>query len=425
MNKSAAPDDDKLQRRLGGDELRALRARMRSHFERGAEEGSRGTLNLTKLTDAEYEAVALLLGLRSRASRSLRIEVARLDTALSHAGIASSLREALEAIDGPIVNQAVVRAAANARWAAARRPTERMPVLAAWLATSTARATLTRVSRQNADAAERLLAQVESVLRHLPVRGSTRAQLAADALGDAHALDGGQPVATLVLAVLRHGAREKLPEPDLPPIDGEGRDAERPAERARDIWALSGVLVNELARPALYLNLPATQPLGPTGEPGYLSLRRLLRSRIAWSVADRAVFVCENPNIVAIAADRFGGKCAPMVCTEGMPAAAQRVLLTQLAEAGAILHYHGDFDWPGIRIANHVVRTFGATPWRMGAVDYVRGVQLLASKERDLTEPAVVAAWDGALSEAMRQHGLAIDEEALAAMLMEDLAATP
>jgi uncharacterized protein (TIGR02679 family) len=421
MSKDSTLDLVKLQRRLGGDELRALRERMRSHFERGTEDSDNGTLNLNRLTAAEYEAVALLLGLGSRASKSLRIEVAKFDAALNHAGMASSLREALEAIDGPLVNRAAVRAATNARWAAVRRAGERPPVLATWLATPTASATLKRVARQDADTADGLLGQVEAVLHHLPARGLTRAQLAADALGSAHALDGGEPVATLVLAVLRHAVREKIPEPALLPRTDDTQDAEKPAERARDIWALSGVLVNELARPALHLNLPALQPPGAPGEPGYLSLRQLLRSRIPWSVAARFVFVCENPNIVAIAADRLGAACSPLVCTEGMPSAAQRVLLTQLAEAGAMLRYHGDFDWAGIHIANYVMRSFGALPWRFGAMDYLEAASSMSRKERDLDVTAVAATWDSSLAEHMRHHGLAIEEEAVAASLMEDL----
>jgi uncharacterized protein (TIGR02679 family) len=56
-----------------------------------------------------------------------------------------------------------------------------------------------------------------------------------------------------------------------------------------------------------------------------------------------------------------------MVCTDGMPAAAQRTLLAQLAAGGATLRYHGDFDWPGINIGNFVMQAFGAMPWRFGA----------------------------------------------------------
>jgi len=125
--------------------------------------------------------------------------------------------------------------------------------------------------------------------------------------------------------------------------------------------------------PALFLNLPLEGGgylVGEAGEPAYASLRRVLRAPPRLAVAGRPVYVCENPNLVAIAADRLGPRCAPLACTEGMPAAAQRTLLAQLAKAGARLHYHGDFDWPGIRIGNVVVRDFGARPWRFGAADY-------------------------------------------------------
>ncbi|WP_082549259.1 DUF2399 domain-containing protein [Rhizobacter sp. Root404] len=58
-----------------------------------------------------------------------------------------------------------------------------------------------------------------------------------------------------------------------------------------------------------------------------------------------------------------------------MPAAAQRVLLHQLRASGAVVAYHGDFDWPGIRIAGHVIRMHGAIPWRMGSSDYEQAVE--------------------------------------------------
>lgn len=84
-----------------------------------------------------------------------------------------------------------------------------------------------------------LVEQTQVVLARLPAAALTRSQLAAQLLGDAHGLDPGNPVATLVLAVLRHArARED---------DGEAE------ETVRELWAAAGVLVNELARPVLFL----------------------------------------------------------------------------------------------------------------------------------------------------------------------------
>ena len=181
------------------------------------------------------------------------------------------------------------------------------------------------------------------------------------------------------------------------------------------------MLVNELARPALALNLPGC---GSAGEPAYLSLRLLLRAPPAWAVSSIDVFVCENPNLLALAADRLGTGCAPLVCTDGMPVAAQRALLDQLAQAGARLHVHADFDWPGLRIANHVLRSWPAQAWRMGTGDYEAAARAAPQREHDLGASDTTASWDARLAVAMQHHGPSVAEEALASSLLEDLRRT-
>ncbi|SEU00446.1 TIGR02679 family protein [Variovorax sp. OV084] len=416
--------DAKLERRLGGPELSALRRRLRRHFERHGDNSEKRVLQLTGLSPVEHEALALIVGLPSRFTPSVRIDIAQFDAALRNAEISDSLREALERIDGPLINRTAAKEELRARWDSVFSTHAPHLVLSAWLQTTSATSLIKRMARQNPDTATRLLKQVTAVFLHLPAAGLTRAQLAADVLGNAHALDNGQPTATLVLAVLRYGANDAAQEHDLSEDVTEAENINRPAERARDIWAQAGVLVNELARPALFLNLPVDHgsvPLAAPGEPGYLSLRQLLRTSITWSVAGQIVRVCENPNIVSIAADRLGRACAPLVCTDGMPAAAQRVLLTQLAEAGATLLYHGDFDWAGIHIANNVMRLCAATPWRFRSDDYSQAVDSFPHKERDLSETTVNASWDATLGTTMQSHGLAIPEEAVASLLIGDL----
>lgn len=417
--------DPRLIRRLGGTELAELRQRMRRHFERHVRDPEKSGFHLTKLSAIEYEALALLIGLPPSSTRSVRIDIARFDAALQEAGIANSLHEALETLDGPIVNRAEAKAELQSRWSSVTDCQGLHPSLCAWLQGSSAVGLLKRVSKLEAQTARLLLQQAHVVLQRLPAQGLTRAQLAADVLGNAHALDNGQAVATVVLAALQHGAStdEQEPSPSVEATD-EADGARRPSERARDVWARSGVLVNELARPALFLNLPVRTPSNApaaAGEPGYLSLRRLLRTPPDWDVSDLLIYVCENPNIVSIAADRLGAACAPLVCTDGMPAAAQRVLLKQLSDAGAKLLYHGDFDWAGIHIANNVMRLCEARPWRFGAEDYLQAVKSLASKERDLEDVRIAASWDSALVESMRLKGVAIAEEAVVSQLVDDL----
>jgi uncharacterized protein (TIGR02679 family) len=402
---------------------------MRRHFERHGRDPEKSHIHLTNLSTVEHEALALLIGLPPRPTRSIRIDIARFDTALQDAGIANTLHEALETLDGPIVNRAEAKAELQSRWSSFTDGPGLHPSLCAWLRGSSAVGLLKRVSKQEAQTAHLLLQQAHVVLQRLPAQGLTRAQLAADALGNAHALDNGQAVATVVLAALQHGAStdEQEQSPSEETTD-EADGARRPSERVRDIWARSGVLVNELARPALFLNLPVRTPSNAPaapGEPGYLSLRRLVRTPPDWDVADQIIYVCENPNIISIAADRLGAACAPLVCTDGMPAAAQRVLLKQLSEAGAQLLYHGDFDWAGIHIANNVMELCDARSWRFGSEDYLHALKSLAPKERDLEVARIAASWDSDLVESMRLNGIAIAEEALVAQLLGDLQHSP
>ena len=411
--------DPRLQRLLGGDGLAALRQRLRRHFEREAPDAPRGTLRLGSLDAFEREALARLSGRPPRDARSMQLDLAAIDQSLRDAGIADSLRESLAQLDGPIRHLASMRAEESGRWSAVVAACPH-PALARCLQSPAVLGVLKRLARQDSGAAMRLLDRADAVLRRLPAAGVGRSQLAADTLGNAHALDPGQPTATLVLAAWReieHGSPQAADMDDEPAAD----------ERSRDIWARAGVLVNELARPALLLNVPVAAGEAsafPAGEPAYLSLRRLLRTPPRWAVADTAVFVCENPNLVAIAADRLGARCVPLVCTDGMPAAAQRTLLDQLAAAGARLQYHGDFDWPGLRIANHVMRVWKAAPWRFGAVDYVDAVTAMPSARHALDDTLVDASWDAALTTAMRHHRWAIAEEAVAAPLLADLRRT-
>ena len=95
--------------------------------------------------------------------------------------------------------------------------------------------------------------------------------------------------------------------------------------------------------------------------------------------------------------------------------------LAQLADAGARLRYHGDFDWPGLVIGNFVMREFRAEPWRFGTADY-----LVATAEHAIAlrgDKSVVARWDDRLAGAMAARGVAVHEEGVAETLMIDLAA--
>lgn len=415
--------ESRLQRLLGGTELLRLRERLRRHFER-ADDGVAvaDMVELTQLSAAEREALALLTGRSPRNTRSVRIDIAQLDLALRDAGVADSLRLALETIDGPIMSRKAIEAGIRSEWAWILTLNYRHDGLRGWLQAPAALGRLKRLSKQKPETARRLLDRADTVLQRLPANGTARSQLAAETLGNAHALDNTEPTAAIVVSAWRYMENAAARPNGQRSMNGYGDDAPQTNERIRDIWARAGVLVNELARPALFLNVPVSDTIkGTPGEPTYASLRELVRTPPAWDVHGKTVFVCENPNLVAIVADRLGHASAPMVCTDGMPAAAQRTLLTQLAQAGAQLTYHGDFDWPGLHIGNQMVQIWEVRPWRFSARDYEASVKNAAPLRHQLGGTMIRACWDEALAPAMQHHNIAIAEEVVVAELLEDL----
>ena len=401
-----AADLERLQRLLGGPELAGLRLRLRARFERGA---TRDGFTLMGLATAERRALAGLLGRPVGHAESMRIRLSDIDAALFHAGVATTLREALEVLDGPVHDLKATRTARDEAWGALLESVEH-PRLKALIADPTGGSLLKRYAGSDPQRAAELLENIGRVIERLPERGRPLAHLAASELGNAHALDSGSPVATLVLRAF--GLEQYA-------VDGE---------RSRDQWARLGITVNELAAPVLCLNLPTSadavasrvaRAAAAAGEPVPLTLRMLLRDPPAWGVAGQRVFVCENPSILSIAADRLGADCAPLICTNGMPAAAQQTLLRQLVASGARLEYHGDFDWPGVRIGNFVMRELQASAWRFSAEDYIAAC---AGSTGTLPhDKRTEAVWDARLGEEMLAWRRAIHEEAVIETLIADL----
>ncbi|MEW6169387.1 MAG: TIGR02679 family protein [Pseudomonadota bacterium] len=410
------PDLERLDALLGAAELAGLRQRLRARFRRAA---PTDVFTLDALSAPERAALEGLLGRRTSAARSMRLSCRALDEALARAGLAADLRAALEALDGPLESHAERAQRAQAWTRLVDEAAD--PRLQRLLATPTGLGLLKRLA-DDPVAAAAMVRTASRALARLPAHGLPLAQLAAETAGDAHALDSGHGLAALVL---RAAEADRLSPEEAAAERAAGSDEDT---RVRNRWARAGVVVNELSAPALCLNLEAEEDsIGghllaaarAAGEPLHLSLGLLLRTPPRWRVAGRSVFVCENPTIVAIAAAQFGARCAPLVCTDGMPAAAQQALLGQLAAAGARLHYHGDFDWPGITIGNFVMRRFGARPWRFGAADY-RG-----RTGKPLASTPVTASWDPELRETLCSGGYQLHEEAVAGILLQDLAAAP
>jgi uncharacterized protein (TIGR02679 family) len=243
-----------------------------------------------------------------------------------------------------------------------------------------------------------------------------RVELAAQIVGDSHGLDDDSLAGTMVLRGIatRHG----VPNPVTP-------------EARRALWETAGVLCDEVSTTVLCLGLFPPEPgahapsllaaRSAAGWETHLSLRDLRRlDRLVASGAE--VFVCENPRVLEAAMD--AGSRAAMVCVSGNPTLVATRLLERLAADGAFLRYRGDFDWPGISIANRVIERFGATPWRMSTADYEAALAAAGSRLVGLPQlvgRAVPAVWDADLAPAMKRARRVVHEERMLDLLISDL----
>ncbi|MFD0266007.1 TIGR02679 family protein [Streptomyces sp. NPDC127106] len=405
----APVDAVRLHRLLGVPELAWLVERTRRRL--AAEQPLTGAVTLARPTPDQRRAAERLLGRAPGDGRSLTVRLEVVDSVLRRSGISpDGLAAAITALTGPITLLGPARLAEEAAWQEAYAPidelAEERPPLKAWAVRLRGDGLVRRLAGTPA-AARILLDRAATVLRALPAEPPVSLPaFAARVLDGSHALDDGTALATVALSGIR--ALTGFP-------DGTG------AAWRRDAWASAGLLRDELSSTVLALNLrgtPALDWLADAGEPAVLTLRQLVRSPPAPHA--EAVHVCENPAVLAAAADAHGQDCAPLVCLQGQPSAAALALLRHLHEGGATVHYHGDFDWGGLRIASVLLRSVPWRPWRFTAADY-RAACLTGPAGPPLTGRPAEAPWDLELSDALAELGIRVEEERVLPALLSDL----
>ncbi|OIJ97356.1 TIGR02679 family protein [Streptomyces monashensis] len=408
MTEKARVDTGRLQRLLGADELAWLVERARRRMAR--EEPLTGPVTLTAPTPAQRAAAERLLGRSPGAGLSLTLRLDAVDAVLRRSGISpDGLAPALIALGGPVAPLRDAREREERAWEAAYAPLADLSgtTLADW-SDRLPRDGLVRRLAGDPDTAAALVAKTVRTLSALPAEPPcSLAAFAARTLGDAHALDDGRPLATLVLLGVRA-------------LTGYAKESG--AQGRRDAWAAAGLLKDDVSSTVLTLGLRGTPALDwhtDAGEPAVLTLRQLVvRGPL---LPHAALHVCENPAVVSQAADTYGPNCPPLVCLQGQPSAAALTLLRQAHAQGLSLHYHGDFDWGGARIAATLLRHVPWHPWRYRADDYRRaathpGLPLLAGA------PAATP-WDPELASALKEFGVRVEEEVVLDELIADLGA--
>jgi uncharacterized protein (TIGR02679 family) len=408
-----------LRALLGRPELDALFQSVRDALEARGPEGAR-SLTLTGLSREQRQAIADLHGWQEVPSgERVRISLARLDGALRESAVGQGVVEVITALYGPLVDRRTARAEAVAareeQWQRARARLEaagRIELLS-WLDELRALGLVARAASLGGVPQAELLDRALTVALRLPSPGILLPVLATELFGDAHALDVGRPEAGLALR-----AAVVLAGWSAPPASAPER---------RRLWAEVGVACDPLSTDVLTLGLhPVGEGLltrhlrecSAAGEPRRVTLRELMRGSVA-VVPRSTVLICENPSVVAAAADEHGARCAAIVCVEGVPSTAALLLLRQLEASGAALGFHTDFDWPGVRIANRLAAHLpSALPWRMAAGDYEAAAG--STNTIELAGLPVAATWDPALTLAMSRRGVAVYEESVLSELLED-----
>jgi uncharacterized protein (TIGR02679 family) len=406
-------DRPRLERLFGGPDLAWLRARIRHRVERGGTVN--GTTSLRGPSRSQREAVDRLLGRRPTDGATLTVDLAALDRIVRDAGVCDGLVTAVAALDGPLVDRRSRQRVAEGAWGEVHhRLTGGLPPTdwaAAFAGEVIGDGLLRRLASDPAEA-DLLVERVTAALAALPAGGVSIPRFSATVLADSHALDDGRPEATLVLKALQHRAGGGGPLP--------------PGEDRRALWATAGLLRDELTSSVLVLGLTGAgtsltdavlRAHAGAREPTRLVLRQLVRHPPDLrSYRGTTVHVCENPAVLAAAAEALGADSRPLLCVEGQPSSAAQTLLAALRETGADLVYHGDFDWGGLRIGNLVVERFGARPWRFDTAAY----RAAPAGPRLLGRPAT-AAWDDALAPAMAERDVAVHEEQVLDGLLHDL----
>ena len=386
-----------------------------------------GSLRLTAMNAQERNDLSLLLG-KPLTGAAVTIRLDMLDARLRASAAGLGLRQTLEELGPPLTDRRAARADVVARreqvWSSLASSLDASPLAdQEWPRQWYDLLRRAGVPRGvTPETAVWTLQQAVQVLTALlgpegPERNGTRGrgELAAMTTGSAHGLDDGTWLARLVQrgVALAHGTEF--------PDDAAGR---------RALWRLVSVTPDEVSSTVL------TYGLRPDGG-GWRE--RALRERADHHAevhvtprdlhdlrlqlpAGTVIHICENPRVVEAAAD--AACIQPLVCTSGSAATVVFTLLDALAATGCRFAYHGDFDWPGIALANRVIRRYEALPWRMGTADYehlaarsqAEGIPQLA-----LDGQPVSADWDPDLAPAMTALGIALHEEATLELLVDDL----
>jgi uncharacterized protein (TIGR02679 family) len=436
-----------IERLLGGAATEWLMVRVRARIVAAAGGPLHGVVRLQHPSPDQRKAVMALVGAGARrGGAGVSVDLAVLEQMLRRGPWPSGLADAVQTLTGPVTDQRAERERDTSAWVSAHALLTpaygRFPQLSDWWDQWCAAGGLKRAARSESarlsrpfgpDVGTALMVDLLSVLDRLPASDEPLAVLSRRALGDAHALDVSRPLGRLVSMVVRAAF----------PSSADDNASSRLA------WSAAGVMMSGLTSTVLCLGVPGAdcaqagssrsgaatasvlETMRAVRAPLLLTLDQVRSGGVPVLPPGGVVYVSENPTVVDVIAQRWSEQIntanavdpAPIVvCTSGQPSTAVVDLLTRLKGPGVEVRYHGDFDWAGLRIARFLSGPVPWVSWRFGTDDYLAAVGGDYPSLR-LSGMRADSPWDPLLASAMAEHGLAIEEEAVAGLLADDVVA--
>jgi uncharacterized protein (TIGR02679 family) len=357
---------------------------------------ARGQVTLRACTAEEQREIARLLNKRLPPQRDVTIRLADFQKALDESGFACDLGPLLAAYfpDRPQITrleQREQRALAQQRFSDALAAlADELPDDSAgkrWLLSGAhgREALFRRYKNEPLETQEQLLLHLRIVvdaLNHLPAQASfERLSVFAQRIsGDPHFFDAQTATGRLFLRALTDLARLENPA-----LQTEGEDvlsnesAGQTPEYNR--WRLllyydARLLLDTISSTVAVFHL--TYAEDAAGQPDHLVesageriLILPLRQLLAWKKlvpTSQHIYLFENPQVFEVVVDTLSSassgnerKLLPtLICTAGWPSVAALRLLSLLTESSpeVVLHYSGDFDLQGLRIAAYLLTRY-------------------------------------------------------------------
>lgn len=431
---------------------------------------ARGQVTLRACNAEEQREIARFLCKRITPQSDVTIRLADFQTALSESGFACDLRALLAAYfpERPQITQPERR---EQRAIAQQRFSDALAALADGLPDDSAgkrwllsgehgsAAIFRRYKNEPLEAQEQLLRHLRVIvdaLNHLPVPPAfERLSLFAQRIsGDPHFLDAQTATGRLFLRALMDLARSEYPAMSA----DSGTESEVLLSNERDRpspefthWRLllyydAGLLLDTISSTVAVCHLASAEDAAGQPDPfvehaGERILILPLRQLLTWKrllPASKDIYLFENPQVfemiidtlISASVSRSGNERKPLptlICTAGWPSVAALRLLSLLTESSpeVVLHYSGDFDLQGLRIAAYLLARYPhrCRLWRFDPPAYLAALHhqgaFLDDDERAglQTLPAEFAG----LSAAMRENGKKAFQEGILHLLLRSI----